>query len=138
MAAIPPSMQTASPAPAAAFDSKPAELPTQAYGQLRALARARLRSGRRETLLDTTAPVYEAYLRIVGVEMNWSEQRSFMACASRTMRSVIVDFMRKRQADYRGGDVLIVALSGAFDISECTVRRDWETARLLLSRVLVD
>ena len=180
-------MQTTSSAPAAALRIQPGELSAEAYGQLRALARARLRSGGRETLLDTTALVHEAYLRIAGAEMNSSEQRSFMAYASRTMRSVIVDFVRKRQAECRGGDVLIVTLTGALaepqpaaaddimrvhealeelagvdarlaqvvemryfaglsepeialalDISERTVRRDWEKARLLLSRVLVD
>lgn len=166
--------------------SADAGLSPHAYRQLRVLARARLRHGGRETLLDTTALVHEAYLRIAGVEMASAEQRSFLAYASRTMRSVIVDFARKRQAQCRGGDVVIVTLTGAvaerhpaaaddivrvhealeeltridarlaqvvemryfaglaeaqiaqvLDISERTVRRDWEKARLLLSRVLV-
>jgi len=167
-------------------DSGKAGLSAQAYRQLRALARARLRHGGRETLLDTTALVHEAYLRIAGVEMGSDEQRSFLAYASRTMRSVIVDFARKRQTECRGGDAVIVTLTGdiaerqpaaaddilrvhealeelaridarlaevvemryfaglveaqiaqALGISERTVRRDWEKARLLLSRVLV-
>lgn len=167
-------------------DAGPPELSAQTYRQLRALARARLRSGGRETLLDTTALVHEAYLRLAGVKLASSEQRSFYVYASRTMRSVIVDFVRKRQADCRGGGASIVTLTGtlaeaqpaaaddilrvhdalrelaridsrlaqvvemryfaglseaeiaqALDISERTVRRDWEKARLLLSRVLV-
>ena len=161
-------------------------LSSDVYGQLRVLARARLRSGGRETLLDTTALVHEAYLRIAGIEMGSAEQRSFLAYASRTMRSVIVDFARKRQAECRGGDVCIVTLTGALaepqpaaaddivrvhealeelacidarlaqvvemryfagltepqvaqalGVSERTVRRDWEKARLLLARALV-
>ena len=88
------------------------ELSADVYTQLRALARARLRSGGRETLLDTTALVHEAYLRIAGVAMDSTEQRSFFAYASRTMRSVIVDFARKRQAECRGRDVFIVTLTG--------------------------
>ncbi len=160
-------------------------LTAQAYRQLRVLARARLRHGGRETLLDTTELVHEAYLRITGVEMASAEQRSFLAYASRTMRSVIVDFARKRQAQCRGGDACIVTLTGniadrqpaaaddivrvhealedlaridarlaqvvemryfaglaevqiaqALGTSERTVRRDWEKARLLLSRAL--
>ena len=181
-------MRTTSSAPAITPGARdgPRELSAQAYRQLRVLARARLRSGGRETLLDTTALVHETYLRIAGVEMGSSEQRSFFAYASRTMRSVIVDCARKRQAECRGGDVLIVTLTGTLpaahpaaaddimrvhealeelagidprlaqvvemryfaglsepeiaqvlDISERTVRRDWEKARLLLSRVLV-
>ena len=165
----------------------PPELSAQAYRQLRVLARARLRSGGRETLLDTTALVHETYLRIGKVEMDSSEQRSFLAYASRTMRSVIVDFARKRQAECRGSNLVMVTLTGALEehkpaaaddilrvhealeelaaidvrmaqvvemryfaglsepeialaleISQRTVRRDWEKARLLLSRVLMD
>ena len=65
-------MQSALPVtaipPNAGADKSP-ELSAQTYRQLRVLARARLRSGGRETLLDTTALVHEAYLRIAGVEM---------------------------------------------------------------------
>jgi RNA polymerase sigma factor (TIGR02999 family) len=160
-------------------------LSADVYRQLRVLARARLRSGGREVLLDTTALVHETYLRIAKVEMSSAEQRSFLAYASRTMRSVIVDFARKRQAESRGGDLVMVTLTGALEehrpaaaddilrvhealeelssidarlaqvvemryfadmadpqialalgISERTVRRDWDKARLLLSRVL--
>ena len=100
-AAVPPATRAGSP-----------DVSVQAYGQLRVLARARLRQGGRESLLDTTALVHEAYLRIAGVEMDSAEQRSFLAYASRTMRSVIVDFARKRQAECRGGDVCIVTLTG--------------------------
>jgi RNA polymerase sigma factor (TIGR02999 family) len=179
-------MAHAAPTPATAQpDNAHAGLSAQTYRQLRVLARSRLRHGGRETLLDTTALVHEAYLRIAGVEMGSDEQRSFLAYASRTMRSVIVDFARKRQAECRGGDACIVTLTGALaerqpaaadaivrvhealeelahvdvrlaqvvemryfaglveaqiaqalGVSERTVRRDWEKARLLLSRVL--
>ena len=184
-------MVHASPAPPAPAPANAAaerlEVSAQAYRQLRVLARARLRSGGREALLDTTALVHEAYLRVAGVEMASAEQRSFLAYAGRTMRSVIVDFARKRQAECRGGDVCIVTLTGtladrspaaadeivrvhealdalarldarlaqgvemryfagltepqiahALGISERTVRRDWEKARLLLARALAD
>ena len=97
------------PAPAA---TGPLDVSAQGYRQLRALARARLRGGGREALLDTTALVHEAYLRVAGVEMASAEQRSFLAYAGRTMRSVIVDFARKRQTECRGGDVCIVTLTG--------------------------
>jgi RNA polymerase sigma factor (TIGR02999 family) len=166
-------------------------LSEQAYRQLRVIARARLRDGGRETLLDTTALVHEAYLRIAGSSaaagLGSAEQRSFLAYASRTMRSVIVDFARRRQSERHGGDALIITLTGtlperqpaaaddivrvhealeelaaidarlaqvvemryfaglsetqiaqALDISERTVRRDWEKARLLLERTLAD
>ena len=37
---------------------------------------------------------------------------AFFAYASHAMRSVIVDFARKRQTERRGGDVFIVTLTG--------------------------
>ena len=163
------------------------EFSAAAYRQLRVLARARLRHGGRETLLNTTALVHEAYLRLAGTQMSSPEQRSFYAYASRTMRSVIVDFVRRRQAGSRGNDPLMVTFTGsvaeaqpvagddilrvhealaelahidarlaqvvemryfaglseleiaaALGISERTVRRDWEKARLLLARAFND
>ena len=96
--------------------SAPPDLSAQAYRQLRVIARSRLRDGGRETLLDTTALVHEAYLRIVGsatgAGLAATQQPSFLAYASRTMRSVIVDFARKRQAERHGGDVFIVTFTG--------------------------
>ena len=88
------------------------EMSAQLYRQLRVMARARLRDGGREALLDTTALVHETYLRVAGVEMSSAEQRSFLAYTSRTMRSVIVDAARKRQAECRGGAAFIVTLTG--------------------------
>ena len=108
---LPTAATPANEAPGAA-DSGVAGLSPQVYRQLRVLARARLRHGGRETLLDTSALVHEAYLRVAGVEIGSTDERSFLAYASRTMRSVIVDFARKRQAACRGGEVFFVTLTG--------------------------
>ena len=43
---------------------RPPAIQDQLYRQLRILARARLRNGGRSTLLDTSALVHEAYLRM--------------------------------------------------------------------------
>lgn len=82
------------------------------YRKLHVLAHARLRDGGRNTLLDTTALVHEAYLRMGGLRAGADEQRAALSYASRTMRSVIVDIARARQAERRGGDALIVTLTG--------------------------
>ncbi|MFO1330294.1 MAG: ECF-type sigma factor [Rubrivivax sp.] len=80
------------------------------YRQLHVLARARLRGGGRNTLLDTTALVHEAFLRMGGMRAPSHDGASALAYASRTMRSVIVDVARARQAERRGGDACIVTL----------------------------
>jgi RNA polymerase sigma factor (TIGR02999 family) len=156
------------------------------YRDLRRLARSRLASGGRHTLLDTSALVHEAYLRMQrdgGVALNGREH--FLAYAATTMRSVVIDFVRRRSADRRGGHVEHVTLDtraaadlGAADeeilavhealealaqvdatlvqlvemryfaglsdnevatalgVSERTVRRQWQSARLLLAELL--
>ena len=69
------------------------------YRDLRNLARARLRAGGRSTLLDTTALVHEWYVRFAGVRgLQIQDRVHFMRYAGRVMRSVIVDFARKRAA----------------------------------------
>jgi RNA polymerase sigma factor (TIGR02999 family) len=56
------------------------------------------------TLLDTTALVHESFLRFVSLgELNVANRGHFLAYAARAMRSVIVDFVRHKQALRRGG-----------------------------------
>jgi len=162
------------------------ELFAGAYSELRKLARSRLRDGGRNTLLETTALVHEAYLRFLKVgELRIEDRRAFFGYASKVMRSVIVDAVRERQAEQRGGDLTALTLdtqvlaelpSGGPEImhvheallaleqaaprlahvvemryfggyseleiaevlgvTERTVRRDWDKARLLLMSAL--
>jgi len=159
---------------------------TLLYDDLRRLARSKLRKHQPMTLLDTTALVHEAYLKLVGQQaLPVSDRHHFFAYAARVMRSVIVDFARARAAERRGGKaehlVLDTALVGqvaapendalrvhealnvleraderlarivemryfgglsetevaeVLGLSERTVRRDWEKARLLLKAAL--
>nr|AEQ20338.1 RNA polymerase sigma factor [uncultured bacterium EC5] len=156
------------------------------YGELRKLARSRLYDGGRNTMLDTTALVHESYLRFIrSGQLRSNGRRAFFAYASQVMRSVIIDAVRERQAERRGGDLQRTTLdtvitdslpSGedealevhealhtladadprlakvvemryfggyseaeigeALNVTERTVRRDWEKARLLLVGML--
>jgi RNA polymerase sigma factor (TIGR02999 family) len=83
-----------------------------AYDELRRLARARLRDGGRNTLLETTSLVHECYLRFLGAgELRAEDRRAFFAYASRVMRSVILNSVRERQAERRGGGAPLLTLS---------------------------
>ena len=74
-----------------------------AYPDLEKLARARLRDGGRNTLLDTRGLVHESYLRYVrGGALRAEDRRAFFAFASQVMRSVIVSSARARIAEKRG------------------------------------
>lgn len=82
-----------------------------AYDELLQLARSRLRDGGRSTVMDTTSLVHESYLRMAGgSRLRAEHRRAFFAYASNVMRSVIVDAVRRRQAERRGGDLVRVTL----------------------------
>src|SRR5260370_35768643 len=81
------------------------------YVELRHLAQQRLRRCEKITLLDTTALVHESYLKFLRAgRLNLSDRGQFLAYAAHVMRSIIVDFVRKRRAGRRGGDEMRVAL----------------------------
>jgi RNA polymerase sigma factor (TIGR02999 family) len=157
-----------------------------AYDELCAHARSVLRAGGRNTFLDTTVLVHESFLRFLQAgRLHGSDRSQFFAYAGRIMRSVVVDFARKRQAERRGGEFEHVALdtqlaedlrasdeqmlrvdealqalqevdarlvqvvemryfvgmteteiARALGVTERTVRRDWEKAKLLLLAAL--
>lgn len=74
------------------------------YDDLKRLAHERLRRNQPVTALNTTALVHESYLRFLAASRLDLEDRShFMVYAARVMRSVIVDMVRRRSAQRRGG-----------------------------------
>jgi RNA polymerase sigma factor (TIGR02999 family) len=159
-----------------------------AYRELRRLARARLHGGGRNTVLDTTALVHESYLRLARHnDIAFEDKLRFMVYAGRVMRSVIIDLVRERQAERRGGNAAHVTLTTqlgehlpadageaeilrvhdaldelakldermahvvelryfagmtepeiaqALGVTDRTVRRDWQQARLFLAEAL--
>lgn len=84
----------------------------ETYDDLRRLARARLSAGARGAQLDTHDLVHESFLRFVkSGRVEVADRRHFLRYAGRVMRSVIVDLVRERNAQRRGGDQLQVTLS---------------------------
>ncbi len=83
----------------------------RAYPDLRRLARSRLRDGGRNTLLDTTALLHESYLRFDQAgDLRPPDARAFFAYAARVMRSVIIDAVRERRTERRGGGLAALTL----------------------------
>lgn len=81
------------------------QLFAQAYAELRQLAHSKLRRSSRITSLDTTSLVHECYVRLSKVPDFKTLERAYLMCyAARAMRSIMVDLVRKRQANGRGGD----------------------------------
>lgn len=83
------------------------------YDELRRLARHHLRGPSGDRTLNTTALINEAYLRMVDqTRADWADRAHFFAYASRAMRSVLVDYARRRNAGKRGGGAVHLSLDG--------------------------
>ena len=156
------------------------------YADLQRLAHSRMRRSGNMTMLDTTALVHESWLRFRGAgDAVFADQRHFMGYAARVMHSVVVDFVRARQAAKAGGGIEHVTLNtalgdslsnnhdeilqvdeamqalaqadrrlhdvvelryfgglgeaeiaGILGVTERTVQRDWQKARMFLSAAL--
>ena len=106
------------------------ELYALLYPELHRLAHARLRRSGDLTLLDTTALLHESYLRFEksGAQVI-GDRGQFMAYAARVMRSVVVDVVRKRQSERRGGGAIHVELDEAQAVSTPD-QRDSELLRV--------
>jgi len=69
------------------------------YGELRRLARYRLRHDRPDHTLQTTALVHEAYVRLAQHPPRaLNDRKHFLALAAGVMRKVLVDYARKKAA----------------------------------------
>lgn len=100
----------------------------ETYEELKRLAHQRLGRDRVSGSLDTTSVVHESYLRFLGTErLELRDRAHFIAYASKVMRSVIVDIVRRASADRRGGDITLLTLGeGLRDM----LSRDDELLRL--------
>jgi RNA polymerase sigma factor (TIGR02999 family) len=80
------------------------------YAELRRLAAHYLRIERRDHTLQPTALVHEAYLRLVDQsDVPWQNRAHFFGIAARTMRRILVEHARRRNAaKRRGGSLRVV------------------------------
>ena len=110
-------------------DLQPAEaLFNELYQRLRGLARSHLRRNEPITLLDTTDLVHESYLRLAQAAVPFADRQHFLRSASRVMRFVVVDFIRRRHAQSRGGQLMQVTLNT--DVGESVTLHDAQMIRL--------
>jgi RNA polymerase sigma factor (TIGR02999 family) len=84
------------------------------YEELRTMAHYRLSKSEPITMLDTTSLVHESYVRFVKAgRFSQFDNSQFLAYASHAMRSVVVDLVRRRRADRRGGGEIHIGLEGS-------------------------
>jgi RNA polymerase sigma factor (TIGR02999 family) len=87
------------------------------YDELRRRAGARLREERPGHTLAPTALVHEAYLRLVGADVDWQDRVHFFAVAARLMRQILVDHARTRNRVKRGSGARPVTLDEAVAVT---------------------
>jgi RNA polymerase sigma factor (TIGR02999 family) len=88
------------------------ELVPLVEAELRRLARGYLRRERPGHVLQTTALVNEAFVRLVGwQDVKWQNRAHFIAMAAQLMRHILVDIARRRARSADGPRVLVVDLA---------------------------
>lgn len=81
------------------------------YSELRRLAHRQMGRERPGHLLQTTALVNEAYLRLVDSDrVRWQNRAQFFAISAQLMRRILVDAARSRGSLKRGGEARHLAL----------------------------
>lgn len=81
------------------------------YEELRSSAHSALRRANGDEMLQTTALVNEAYVRLSNnSHQDWKDRAHFFAIAATVMRNVVVDYLRKNTAAKRGGNLKRVEL----------------------------
>jgi len=74
------------------------------YAELHRMAERFVRRERQGHTLQPSAIVNEAYLRLIGQEnMDWQGRAHFFAVAAQSMRRILVEHARRRDAKKRGG-----------------------------------
>ena len=95
------------------------ELLPLVHHELRQLARSFMRRQSSQHTLQPTALVNEAYLRIAGQQQLSVQNRvQFYGLMATVMRSVLVDHVRARQADKRGGGEYHLSLTHAEAVAQ--------------------
>ena len=160
------------------------------YGELRRVAQRELKRRTAALTLSPTTLLHETFLNIIGrASVVFTDNGKFMSYAAQAMRGLIVDYLRRRHSEKRGGGLEITSLpteppyiaepegdalqieklntaleslaqidpplaefvelkyfcglsvseiAHLREVSERTVERDWERARLMLDYLIAD
>src|SRR5258705_1959579 len=84
------------------------------YGELHRLAEIHIRRGGHQITMGVTTLLHEAYLDLNSRSgVIFPDRRRFLKYASRAMRGLLIDYVRSRAAQKRGGDITFMTISDA-------------------------
>jgi RNA polymerase sigma factor (TIGR02999 family) len=92
--------------------------------ELKKIARRYMRNERRQQILQPTALVHEALIRLIKENVTWQNRRQFYAIVARRMRQVLVSYAREATA------------AEHIDLAEAVVVRDKSKELVLLNEAL--
>jgi RNA polymerase sigma factor (TIGR02999 family) len=96
------------------------------YDELHRLAEAQLRRNAGPVTLGATTLVHEAYLHVSKRErLSFPDRNRFFAYAARAMRGLILNYLRDRRAQKRGGELTFTSLDDT-DIAATVPAADLE------------
>jgi RNA polymerase sigma-70 factor (ECF subfamily) len=85
--------------------------------ELHRLAKGYLAKERRDHILQTTALIHEAYLRLIDWQnVHWQNRAHFFGVAAQMMRRILVNYAIEQKAQKRGGGVQHVMLEDAAEV----------------------
>jgi RNA polymerase sigma factor (TIGR02999 family) len=88
------------------------------YPDLKRIAHARITRTGLQGSLQTTALVHDCYVKLAAGGNRTCENRlHFLAYASRTVRSIVLDIVRMEHAQRRGGEKVLVTLDTAAGVA---------------------
>ncbi len=89
------------------------------YDELHRLAHQHMRRERAGHLLQTSALINEAYLRLADQsEVTFENRAHFFGIAARLMRQILVDEARQRNSAKRGGGAIHISLADATGVAQ--------------------
>ena len=94
--------------------------------ELRRLASHYMRQEREDHLLQTSALINEAYLRLIDWKsVRWQNRAHFFGVAARMMRRILVDFARQRPHIEKGAEARHISLEHALPVTGEKTRTCW-------------
>jgi RNA polymerase sigma factor (TIGR02999 family) len=87
------------------------------YKELHRIAEAYMRRERPDHTLQATALIHEAYLRLMGGNIDFDNRGHFIGLAAHVMRRVLVDYARQHNAERRAGGLRRVEIQEELAIS---------------------
>lgn len=90
------------------------------YETLRKIGSQCLSSESQGLTLQATEVVHEAFLRLVGADVDWQNRAHFYAIAARTMRRILVDHARAKSSKKRGGEYSKITLDTSLGLKSPT------------------